>query len=82
MIRQHNKNLKWLIYVINPEREIKEMQQILKDEDEECKNELFSYYMNIKNVYFIYNNQWDSNENRANSTNKKMSTDLQIDNVS
>jgi hypothetical protein len=48
--------------VINPEKEFLSMKAALQDE-EEGVGELYNYYLNTKNVFIVYSNDWDCSEN-------------------
>jgi broad-specificity NMP kinase len=47
---------------VDPEREVSAMEAALMKENEEFKNELYSYYINIKNVFVLYCNEWEGSE--------------------
>jgi hypothetical protein len=48
--------------VINPEKEFANMKAALQDE-EEGVGELYNYYLNTKNAFIIYSNDWDCSDN-------------------
>ena len=62
-IREQKGNVKWPLYVIDPEKELAEMEQVLSHEGQSFREELYSYYLNIRNVFIIYSNDWEGSEN-------------------
>jgi hypothetical protein len=61
-IREQKGSQKWPIYVVNPEKELASMKAALQDE-EEGLGELYNYYLNTKNVFIVYSNDWDCSDN-------------------
>jgi hypothetical protein len=52
----------WPIYLIDPEHEIKLIERNLHEQYEEYRNEIYSYYLNITNIFIIYRNDWEGSE--------------------